>query len=105
MSRTHKDKPHEIMYPEDSVWFDCIKLDSDNIWNGWIQVPGKRTKKRRNYCHFRWYGTTPSWWTRMTMNRPQRRKGRVWERVVLNSTDIELQDPPGVGRKPHVYYY
>ena len=108
MSRTHKDKPHNIIYPEDNWDFDFIPLDANlgsRTGFRYIQVAGKKTKKRRNYCHFRWYSTTPSWWTRITMTRPQRRRGRVWEHTVLKAQDLELVDPPTVGRKPHIYYY
>ena len=108
MSRTLKDKPHTVVYPEDHYLYDTVRVDNDpesRIGFRYIQVAGKKTKKRRNYCHFRWYSTTPSWWTRITMTRPQRRRGRVWEHTVLKATDLELVDPPTVGRKPHVYYY
>ena len=40
-----------------------------------------------------------------TCARPQRRAGRVWEHKVLKELDLEDCDPPGVGHKPHVYYY
>ena len=60
-------------------------------------------KSRREDTEWHWM-TTPSWWTRMTMNRPQRRHGHVWERTVLFN-NIEQADPPQVGRKPHQYYW
>ena len=105
MSRTLKDKPHTVAYPEDHYLYDAIRVDTSSFGFRYIQVAGKKTKKRRNYCHFRWYSTTPSWWTRITMTRPQRRKSRMWEQVVTRAVDLELQDPPLLGRKPHIYYY
>ena len=70
-----------------------------------IKKPGVKPKVRRRVNnHYAWYMATPSWWTRLTMNRPQRRRGKLWERKVLFE-DVEETDPPGVGRKPHNYFY
>ena len=72
------------------------------IW----RIPGPTTKpKKRRTQDVEWHWmSTPSWWTRLTMNRPQRRAGRLWERKVLFQ-DLEDADPPGVSHKPHIYFW
>lgn len=132
MSRTYKDRPYKIRYPREyrddyviykeeywlqtHIWTYDEKVRSSveellpfPIWRcrKWeIQAPTSKPKVKRsaitkNYC---WYKKTPSWWSRMFMNRPQRHKGRQWERKVLFE-DIEDTDPPGVSRKPHIFYW
>lgn len=53
------------------------------------------------------FWTTPSWFNRMFMNRPQRHKGRMWEKdvVKLDKESLEETDSPSVGKKPHIYYW
>lgn len=121
MSRTYKDKHWKLRFPreDDSVVIEYVaevKVYDYNLraFTGetriskarfWIQEPGVKTKKkRRDSDPWHWCQATPSWWTRITMNRPARRKGRIWEQKVLFQ-DIEDTDPPGVSRKPHVYYF
>ncbi len=129
MSRTYKDKPARLKhdrYDKDMIVFSREELIHDHyheLRNGEIvridlpeelchsytrvtYIFGKtsKTKKRKNQdTEWHWM-TTPSWWTRLNMNRPQRREGHLWERKVLLE-DVEEADPPGVGRKPHIYYY
>lgn len=107
MSRTVKDKPWQLKYPEIHPNFDTIKITNDSSYRiRYIQLPGvKRKKKRELNTDWHWLNTTPSWWTRLMMNRPQRRAGRIWEHKVLREVDLEDTDPPGVGHKPHQYYY
>jgi hypothetical protein len=107
MSRTNKDKNWKLKYPEAQWNFDSFRItsDSENILR-YIKLPGVKTKKRKELdCEWHWVSNTPSWWTRLTMNRPQRRAGRVWEQKVLLETDLEETDPPGVSHKPHHYYW
>ena len=51
--------------------------------------------------------STPSWWTRLCMLKPQRRAGSLWEREVVKCqvADLEEVDKPSVSRKPHIYYW
>lgn len=101
MSRTHKDTPIQFRDPEWGYRFDYEFVDG-----ALIQLPGKKTKKKRN--HYQWWGmSTPMWWVRIMMNRPQRVQGKQWERELLklNIEDLEDVDPPSVGRKPHWYYW
>lgn len=107
MSRTLKDKHWKLKFPELDYRFDSVKITSNNSYSiRYIQLPGiKRKKKKELDTDWHWLNSTPSWWTRLMMNRPQRRAGRVWEHTVLKELDLEDCDPPGVGHKPHVYYY
>ena len=107
MSRTHKDKKWEIRFPEERWDFAYTRVDfdyKDYTIVRYLDRPGVKTKKRKTKdTEWHWM-STPSWWTRLTMNRSQRRKGRLWERHV-HFEDIEETDPPGVSHKPHNYYY
>lgn len=119
MSKTIKDRPSRFKY-------DNHDKDRENIapfvWN---QLPTTKPKKRKE-IDFEWHWmNTPSWWTRMTMNRPQRRSAKLWERDVskipFKTEAIEMtkyfgiskesmamledSDTPSVSRKPHVYYW
>lgn len=108
MSRTYKDKPYSIKWPEESVEYNTVKVPvSFGTWQWFrrIEVAGLKTKKPRTYCHPRWSSKSPSWWVRLTMNRPQRRAGRVWEACIKYARDLDVADPPQISRKPHVYYY
>jgi hypothetical protein len=107
MSRTLKDRKWKLKFPELDWQFDSIKITSENSYSiRYIKLPGIKTKKKRNQdAEWHWINQTPSWWTRLTMNRPQRRAGHIWEHEVLKQADLEDCDPPGVGHKPHIYYW
>lgn len=128
MSRTYKDKPSRLLYDrydKDFVYHKEVEVQHKPkalMLNELLGLPVEYPYKSvfRSYFTYRkttkpkkrktlntkwlWFQRTPSWFTRITMNRPQRRKGKLWERAVLFQ-DIEETDPPGVGRKPHNYYY
>lgn len=107
MSRTLKDKRWELRWPEDAWDYGVEKINVDlghRMGVRYLEVAGIKTKKRKNYCHYKWWAKSPSWWVRLTMNRPQRRKARVWEHKVL-CQDLEQVDHPLCSRKPHIYYY
>lgn len=64
-------------------------------------------KKAKLFNPWHWLRSTPSWWTRLTMNRPQRRAAHNWERKA-STTDIEKLedvDTPSHGKKPHQYFW
>lgn len=93
MSRTNKDKPVRIRFERPFYW----TTEEDQ--------PKKRKTKD---IIWHWLDATPSWWTRLFMNRPQRRKSHLWERDVqkiTNFDDLEDIDKPNVGKKPHKYYW
>lgn len=117
MSRTYKDRPYKIRHPRvDDL--DVIKLVEwyvpNKLWDSrepfwytrikYTKRAGVHTKKPKHIDTEDHWQSTPSWWTRLVMNKPQRRKGRVWERCVLLE-DFDLVDPPGVSKKPHQYYW
>lgn len=126
MSRTYKDRPSKVQWPEVYPWnWDCERIECEvprvlyNVETGayeetkdtythiiYLQKPGVKLKKKRNYVEWNWM-TTPMWWIREFMTRPQRAKGRQWEHKVkqLSSEELEDVDKPSVGRKPHVYYW
>lgn len=113
MSRTFKDVPYKlrwehvtrtlqhksIVYSYDAESESIIALvDTNDEFSYYEFVHSDRVPA---YYHAR---SVPSWWTRLKMNVPQRRAGRLWERQVLLS-DLEETDPPGVGRHPKIYYW
>lgn len=88
MSRTHKDKPSKILYPDYRNESGCKKRkEVDSEWH-WMN--------------------TPSWWTRLFMNVPIRREGKAFEKDAVKVIDVELLediDKPNVSKKPHKYYW
>ena len=132
MSRTYKDKPykysdqfhsweqdryaveytvlqtHSYEYDPKLGRYASIELSEPIERAGvrYLQAKTSRTKKRKSEedLEYRWM-STPSWWTRMFMNRPQRHRGRAWERKVLLCDDLEDADPPRFSNKPHIYFF
>lgn len=91
MSRTKKDRPVKVRFPE--YWTE----------------PYARTKKRKEeHSDWDWMYATPGWWNNLFHTRPQRREAQQWERNITKIQDFdELEDleKPNVSRKPHKYYY
>lgn len=118
MSRTYKDKPNKLKFePWDKDRVDYIlyyhkyinllgEADSFPVRRS-IQVPTTKTKKRKVVDTEDHWMSTPSEWTRIMMNKPQRREGSLWEREVVKCqvSDLEEVDKPSVSRKPHIYYW
>ena len=48
--------------------------------------------------------TTPQWWVRIMMNKPERRATKVCLEK-LSLSNLEEVDIVDTGRKPHVYYW
>lgn len=90
MSRTNKDKPWKIAWPE---YADrCVKA----------------LKKKRGHEPWFWCETTPSWWNNLFHTRPRRKEAQKFEREIQKITDLdELEDleVPNVSNKPHKYYW
>lgn len=92
MSRTIKDKRITLRIPD--------------YYMGFEGIPGLLTKKRKSFNTNIHFMTTPSWWTRIRMNVPQRRAGRLWERKVVVTLVIDdTLDPAGVSGKPFIYFH
>lgn len=120
MSRTYKDRPSWVKYPEDH-WkvFDEYEsvpyIAKGSHWStgepyerlSWYRIKKpylKRKKARHVDTTWHWM-STPSWWTRLFMNRPQRSRSNQYMRQITLDVNLEEIDPPLVGNKPHVYYY
>lgn len=96
MSRTYKDKPSKITHP--NLWFY-------NSLTGFWDEPPQPKKKKRKDTEWHWM-TTPSWWTRLTMNRPKRKKQNRQLRVIPDDLEqLDLVDVADTGNKPHEYYW
>lgn len=66
---------------------------------------GYKAKKRLFGYAFKWWNSTPSWFVRMYMTKPQRKEVKMWERDATMRNDVELVDLPPHGKKPHKYYW
>ena len=55
---------------------------------------------------FRWFRSTPSFWTRYYMSRPRRQRDRLrlWQ-VVSGFIEADEATYSVGGRKPHVYFW
>lgn len=112
MSRTYKTKPWRLSEESKEIKASRVRLTHcpDNyVYYSWLQQPGvKRKKKRREETNWYWWRATPSWWVRLCMERPARRKSHKWETEVVklvNLEDLEDEDFINTKKKPHVYYY
>ena len=104
MSNTIKDKPSRVLYED-------LHKDQEHVGPfNWIHLPTTKTKKKKRVdTEWHWM-STPSWWTRLMMNRPQRRKSKTWEQNIrklpsLTEEALLDQDFPSVSKKPHQYYW
>ena len=102
MSRTYKDKPSKIKH--ESWNKDRERIEGTFYY---IDLPTTKAKKRKELDTEEHWMNTPGWWTRLTMNRPQRRKCKLWERDALKSSldSLDDLDKPIISRKPHIYYW
>lgn len=101
MSRTYKDRPSRIKYPREDNWVFTEGYGTRNL-------PTIEPKKRKEVDTEEHWMSTPGWWIRLCMNRPQRRAGSLWERKLIttkNILDIDLIHTPSYSRKPHIYYW
>ena len=102
MSRTLKDRPSRVKHePWDR---DLVRVPGSYYF---MKLPTTKTKKRKEVDTEEHWMSTPSWWIRLMMNKPQRRGGSLWERrAVLTDLEGLLDlDTPDVSRKPHVYFW
>lgn len=99
MSRTYKDQPARVRFPEP---FDCDRVPLSGYFFRWIQVPGVRTKKPKDVDTEHHWMTTPGHWTHIMMNRPQRARENQQLRCIYDLEDFDFVDTK---RKPHIYYW
>lgn len=126
MSRTYKDKKWELRHPEDAIHYGMHRVpytttikyfnpDEGRFEDTGVEVTryrylptkGAKTKKRKHEDTSWHWMSTPSWWTRMMMNRPQRREAHLWEQEASHTPieDLEELDKPNTSHKPHKYYW
>ena len=116
MSRTFKDKPYKLQHEawdKDTERFQCTVTRIDYYTRelceytryGRIDLPTTKTKKRKEVDTEDHWMTTPGWWVKMTMTKPERRAANTATRKVLLAEDIEEVDIPDMGRKPHIYFW
>ena len=98
MSRTYKDRPAKIKWPEP---YTHDRVSIPNTWHS-IELPTTRAKKPKRVdtaCHWM---STPSWWTYTFMIRPRRHREN---QSLRNIADLETFDFVDTKRKPHYYYW
>ena len=116
MSRTFKDKPYRLTHePWDkdtihvpaiqtyTLWRTKEKVEIDTFIH--LQLPTTKTKKRKTKDTEDHWMTTPGWWIRLMMGRPERRSANMLTHKALLLADIEEIDIPDLKRKPHIYYW
>lgn len=111
MSRTHKDVPVKHRSPQEIYDFSHgvvreVWVDEDGVVRyRSYDLPGVKTKKPKHKdTEYHWM-STPSWWTRLTMNRPMRRYYHLLEHEATKAEDLEELDIPDLKKKPHNYYW
>lgn len=121
MSRTYKDKPAKFRFPEKyDIYFGCETVPYTSTYKSYRtgeeieytrywhrDLPGAKAKKRKEKDYEWHWMSTPSWWTRMTMNRPTRRTYHLLEHEAARTPVEKLEelDIPDLKKKPHIYYY
>ena len=114
MSRTYKDKPYKLRHEpwdKDRVMVRCeaicydwlTKEPKEYIATRYLEGKTTKTKKRKEVDTQDNWMRTPSWWTHLTMIRPERRKTKVL--LATLPDDLEEVDVPDLGHKPHIYFY
>lgn len=103
MSRTYKDKPHNVRFPEKQYGYGRVQIETPDYYViYWADLPGVKAKKKKHVdTEWHWMGT-PSWWTQMFMNRPRR---SAENQQLRNMGDVEDFDFVDVKRKNHIYYW
>ena len=117
MSRTYKDRPNRIKWGrwDDDIYFEDCEVERRDYYTGelvtrevsyMLHYAGYHPKKKRDVnTEWKWMRSTPSWYTRLMMNKPKRRQCRLWEHSLHTVVDLEEADCPDYGRKPHIYYW
>ena len=106
MSRTYKDRPSKIRFPEEQWDYKYYRV-GDRWYFNFLEYPGVLTKKKKRVDTENHWMSEPSWFIREFMNQPQRARGKQWEKKIVKVSldDLIDIDYPDVGRKPHIYYW
>lgn len=106
MSRTYKDRPSKIRFPEEQWDYKYYRC-GDKWYYGYLAYPGVLTKKKKHVDTENHWMSEPSWFIREFMNQPQRARGKQWEKKIVKVSldDLIDVDYPDVSRKPHIYYW
>ena len=115
MSRTYKDRPYKVRQTEPwdkdrvMVRYEVIRTNyftkelEEFITARFLENKTTKTKKRKVLDTEDHWMTTPGWWNRMCVTRPERK--RVNAALQSLQCDLEDVDIPDLGRKPHIYYW
>ncbi len=82
------------------LWPDFDTPIGLTIRTAYLKKPGVLTKKRKEVDTENHWMSTPSWWVRMTMNKPQRRSVSLWEQQ-LSNLDTSRYNPSYEGTYPY----
>lgn len=90
MARTYKDRPPKF-----------------KTFSEWGSGRADKPKKKKQTDTEHHWMTTPGWWIRLFMNRPERRQSHLLEHLAETSTSEALEelDALDLGKKPHKYYW
>jgi hypothetical protein len=108
MARTWKDKKPRFRKEVNSYsgawqgsWHLLRDIRIKNL-HPWHHSQPKLRKEQDYEDHWM---TTPGWWVRMFMTKPQRVRMNRELRAAVKAADLEEVDVVDLKRKPHVYYY
>lgn len=110
MSRTFKDKKDKYTNPyyysyKDVYYFAGVRMYGERKHKVFLQRFGVKKKRKRSFDDsWKMYSRSPGWFTKLTMNRPLRRKFRIYL-LKLNPKLLEDCDPPCHLYKKFVYYW
>jgi hypothetical protein len=113
MSRTYKDKPYKLKHRPWDTDTESFRYVAEGLdWYtkelrtylgfGHLELPTTKTKKRKEVDTEDHWMTTPGWWNRMMVTRPERKRVNSMLKTV---SDVEEVDIPDCGRKPHIYFW
>lgn len=108
MSRTYRRKTARYQLQE--------QTDRIHSWAAWATARGAtsdvdkvreeiQTARDRFHLDGNWTMTTPAWWIRMAMTRPQRQRTRALCDLTLRLCDLDDTPLFPLAKRPHVYYW
>lgn len=69
-------------------------------------LPSKKKPWVKRPTGYNFYTDTPSWWTRLYMNRPRRHRDDLClKRISSGLVDVDAAIFSVGGHRPHVYYW